>query len=206
MNLPMPVQGTASAPRLADQRQRVRLELAQALQALRRQRGALMSGSTRRQVAHLALGVEQAGLLVRPWGRGVAVSWSWLLVVDWRQLDQPPSMIWLVPVVKADSSLPRYTASAAISAGVPEPPHRLARHERGFHLRQRLAAGLGLGVDALAQRRRLHRAGADGVAADAARDEVRRHRLGQADDRGLAGGIDEAVGHALDAATPPRPR
>src|SRR5450830_1324369 len=35
------------------------------------------------------------------------------------QLDQPPSMIWAVPVVKDDSSLARYTASAAISSARP---------------------------------------------------------------------------------------
>ncbi len=45
-----------------------------------------------------------------------------------------------------------------------------------------------------------HRAGADAVAAHAARHVVRRHRFRQADDRRLAGAVERAVRHALHAA------
>jgi hypothetical protein len=38
------------------------------------------------------------------------------------QLIQPPSMMWIWPVVKADSSLARYRASWASSSGLPRRP------------------------------------------------------------------------------------
>jgi hypothetical protein len=92
-------------------------------------------------------------------------------------------MTCAVPVVKADSSDARYTASGDFGSGA-DASHRLARDEIGFHLRQRLAAGGRLIADALAQRRRFDGARADGIAADAARDVVGRHGLGHADHGG----------------------
>src|SRR5438552_6639096 len=52
-------------------------------------------------------------------------------------------------------------------------------------------------VHAIIEGRCIDGAGANGVAADALVDEVDRQRLGEADDRGLGGAIDEAVGRAL---------
>ena len=76
-----------------------------------------------------------------------------------------------------------------MSSTVPEPAHRLAGDEVLARLHR-----VGEGVDAPLQRRRVHRARADGVAADALLHVVGGDRLGQADHRGLARAVDEAVG------------
>ena len=64
-----------------------------------------------------------------------------------------------MPVVNADSSLAEVDRERGDLGGRAEAAHRLARDERGLDLRQRLPARLGLRLDALAQRRRLDRAG-----------------------------------------------
>src|ERR1700730_4802932 len=77
-----------------------------------------------------------------------------------------------------------------------EPAHRLAVDEGLAHAIDRLAARLAQRVDPPVERRALDRAGADGVAAYALADVVRRHRLGEADHGGLRGAVDVAVGNA----------
>src|SRR6202012_5545576 len=74
-----------------------------------------------------------------------------------------------------------------------EPAHRLPVDERLAHLLDRLAARLAQCLDSAVERRALDRAGADGVAAYPLADEVGRHRLGEADDRGFRGAVDVAV-------------
>ena len=106
----------------------------------------------------------------------------------------PPSAMNAWPVVNADSSLARWTASAAISPGRAEASHRLAIDERLPDLRPTAQ-----GRDPLIERGRLHGAGADGVASHPLPDEIGRHRLGEADDRGLGGGVDAAHRHPLHA-------
>src|SRR6185503_6850921 len=78
--------------------------------------------------------------------------------------------------------------------GGAEPAHRLAADEILAHLLERLAGLLGHRLHALFERRRHDGARADGVAADAAADEIDRHRLGQPDHRRLGGAVDVAVG------------
>src|SRR5688500_16868326 len=81
--------------------------------------------------------------------------------------------------------------------GGAEPAHRLARHE---HLVRLLDAAhlLAERLDALFQRGRQHGAGADGVAADAAPDEVGGDRFGEPDHRRLGRSIDVTVRDAAD--------
>src|SRR5690348_16208618 len=77
--------------------------------------------------------------------------------------------------------------------GRAEAAERLARDEG---LADRIAAALC--GDAILERLRLDGAGADRVAADTLLEVVDGDRLGEADHRGLAGAVDEAVGRAFD--------
>src|ERR1700722_15360814 len=77
-----------------------------------------------------------------------------------------------------------------------ETAHRLAVHERLAGAIERLAARLAQRLDPAVERGALDCPGADGVAAHAFAYVVRRHRLGEADLRGLGRAVDVAVGDA----------
>ena len=103
--------------------------------------------------------------------------------------------MWIWPVVKPGLIAGQVQRQRGDLFRLAQPSHGLARLE--------LRAGLrvvAIGMQTRLQRRRIHGARADGIAANALRDEIRRHRLREPDDRGLGGAIGAAIRHAGDGA------